>query len=319
MKLNNEKGGALLLVLLTITLLSIFSLGLLYQLHASSSQFSKTEKQIQARNVAEMGLQHVRELVRTYRDDFPLNVEETKKDLQDTILKYAWINEIDNSQMKTQYSLFFNYFSIEDNSFQVGVESVGEVGNESYTVDETLKFTLFGDEGWRSLEGLDTDTQLPGYIQNSEDQFKTKYKTSTCNARDEYICESNQQFVADKVQLKNGVKLTINGNLALNRGIDLKKDSLLTINGDFYSGKDDNKKNIVGNKATIIVNGNAYLPKNNLNMKHPKICISGSTNYPDPIPIDSCSYMDTLGDKEYGVYVSGELADGLSWKVETKK
>ncbi|KGP90963.1 hypothetical protein N780_02795 [Pontibacillus chungwhensis BH030062] len=356
--MKNENGGALLIVLLTITLLSIFSLGLLYQVQSSSKQFTKTEKQVQSTNVAEMGLQHVRELVAMNRTYFPVSVAATRNELRNKILTSSIIQNLEPSSSNAQYSVSIDYQSIQGNYFEIDVESTGEVKDESETFEETLRFTLTG--GWQYLEDLDPFDTLDGYNQNTEDQFKKNAKASTCVSSDrtnidtlvasvssqyfiaknnknngqgnsngnsgqgkskgtEYECQSNQQFVSDKfVQVMQNVKLTINGNLVLRNGLQMKNDSLLVVNGDFHSGNDLSRKNVSGNKGTIIVNGHAYLPEENLGMNHPKICITGSTNYPieKQRGIESCN-PEILKLKPYGVYVSGELSDGMNWRIET--
>lgn len=62
-RLNNEKGYALLFVMLLVVLFTILGLGLLLMSTNASKQFSLKEDQVQARHYAEMGLLHYQALV----------------------------------------------------------------------------------------------------------------------------------------------------------------------------------------------------------------------------------------------------------------
>ncbi|WP_223638375.1 hypothetical protein [Planococcus sp. 4-30] len=62
-RLTNEKGYALLFVMLLVVLFTILGLGLLLMNANASKQFSLKEDQVQARHYAEMGLLHYQALV----------------------------------------------------------------------------------------------------------------------------------------------------------------------------------------------------------------------------------------------------------------
>ncbi|WP_345239940.1 hypothetical protein [Pontibacillus salipaludis] len=398
--MKNENGGALLLVLLTITLLSIFSLGLLYQVQTSSKQFNKTEKQVQATNIAKMGLQHVREIVTENRLYLPLNVSAARSELRDSFLTTSLNQSIINSSSNANYSVSVDYLPVKGNYFEIVVKSKGTVKNEIEIREEKLRFTLTG--GWKYLEELEPFEKLKNYNQNPRDQYKkNNSKIETCvssqdinrnillasiasyplysknngngnngqgnsrgnngngnngkdnyednekgisNGMTEYECQSNQQFTSDRfVQIMNGVKVTINGNLVLRNGLQMKNKSLLIVNGDFHSGNDLSRKNVSGNKGTIIVNGHAYLPEKNLNMNNAKVCITGSTNFlntvtlnkdnplvikgkgnKNDVELNSCAdFEEYVNNPHYqippAVYVTNELGQGMSWRVNTEE
>ncbi len=55
---KNERGGALLLVLMLVVIFSVLGMGVLMLNISASKQLSKKEEQIQARHLAEMGIMH---------------------------------------------------------------------------------------------------------------------------------------------------------------------------------------------------------------------------------------------------------------------
>ncbi|RYG74915.1 hypothetical protein EU245_01675 [Lentibacillus lipolyticus] len=59
-KLKNEKGAALVLTLMIITLFLVFITVQFYQITNTTKQVSTTEKQIDARLIAEMGVDYYR-------------------------------------------------------------------------------------------------------------------------------------------------------------------------------------------------------------------------------------------------------------------
>lgn len=69
----NEYGGALIYVLLIVFVFAVIGLGLLTMNLSAAKQFTKKEQQIQARHLAEMGVQHykaeLQNLVKTYNSE----------------------------------------------------------------------------------------------------------------------------------------------------------------------------------------------------------------------------------------------------------
>lgn len=78
---NNERGGALLMVLMLVVVLTVLGMGLMSMNISASKQFDKKEKQVQARHQAEMGLLHyksnIKEEVKKY--SFVKGRNETKE------------------------------------------------------------------------------------------------------------------------------------------------------------------------------------------------------------------------------------------------
>lgn len=69
---KSEKGAALILTLMIITLFFIFILTQFYQITNTTKQVTTMEKQIDARLVAEMGVDYYRDVVQKYIDDAEL-------------------------------------------------------------------------------------------------------------------------------------------------------------------------------------------------------------------------------------------------------
>lgn len=70
MKINNEKGYTLVLVLLIITLIMIFSLTLISNVLNSTAQNNKIEEKIQTERLEEMGKLYFQKVIQKKIDDF---------------------------------------------------------------------------------------------------------------------------------------------------------------------------------------------------------------------------------------------------------
>lgn len=76
--LNNERGGALLLVLLMIILMTMFTMFQMKQIVTTKQQIAIAEKEIDARNIVNMGITSFRREVEVIVESFPENVIEQR-------------------------------------------------------------------------------------------------------------------------------------------------------------------------------------------------------------------------------------------------
>ena len=89
----NERGGALLVVLLLVVVFKVVGMGLLTMNISAAKQFNKKEEQVQARHLAEMGVLHYKAEVKQTVDDYHQNAFE-----------YVYINnEIDYDASEKKY------------------------------------------------------------------------------------------------------------------------------------------------------------------------------------------------------------------------
>lgn len=139
-KLKNERGMALVIVLSTITLLLLFVAFQLFHIRTTHTQISKTGKNIDGRQMASMGIDHMRIMVKGYVDeagdfavmhpdeDFDKYLERQMKAIKD---KTVVVNE--------GYSYTFTEVSLlEDNLIEFTVE--GEADENK--AKETSKIKL---------------------------------------------------------------------------------------------------------------------------------------------------------------------------------
>lgn len=76
---KNEKGMALVLTLFIVTLMLLFALTLFSQVINTTKQVTTIEKNIDARNVAEMGIEYYYQKIKHKHE------QDTSKDIQDII------------------------------------------------------------------------------------------------------------------------------------------------------------------------------------------------------------------------------------------
>ena len=77
---GNERGSALLIVLMLVVIFTVLGLGLLTMNISASKQFSKKEEQVQARHMAEMGLLHY------------------KKEINNEVMSYSFTRKKDETE-----------------------------------------------------------------------------------------------------------------------------------------------------------------------------------------------------------------------------
>src|SRR5690625_1793365 len=102
-KYNDEQGMALVLTLAFIVIIMLFSLALIFQVTNTSKQVSTMEKNIEARHMAEMGVDYYSQFIRSKKDsletfnktdlkskiyvlskkfDDPINIENDKRNFE---------------------------------------------------------------------------------------------------------------------------------------------------------------------------------------------------------------------------------------------
>ena len=108
-QLKNEKGYALLFVMLLVVLFTILGLGLLLMNVNASKQFSMKEDQVQARHYAEMGLLHYRSLVEEAVEAYKFTATQEgastalSKSRQELCNKILAIGKVEQSRIGSSY------------------------------------------------------------------------------------------------------------------------------------------------------------------------------------------------------------------------
>lgn len=138
--LKNERGMALVVVLGTITLLLLFVAFQLFHIRTTHTQINKTGKNIDGRQMASMGIDHMRIMVKGYADEAgDPAVVETNLDFDYFLEKRMKATENKPVVVNEGYSYTFKEVSrIEKNIIEFTVE--GEANNDK--AKETSKIKL---------------------------------------------------------------------------------------------------------------------------------------------------------------------------------
>ncbi|SDQ43285.1 hypothetical protein SAMN05216232_1576 [Virgibacillus subterraneus] len=140
---KSEKGAALILTLVIITLFLVFILTQFYQITNTTKQVTTMEKQIDARLIAEMGVDYYRSFVQNYIDDEGI-----------TDPGEVYITEINLPQNPVKLDSKDHKFSINDSHIEERTEekvtikfiSIGTAFNKEKEIKDTIIIT-FESEG----------------------------------------------------------------------------------------------------------------------------------------------------------------------------
>lgn len=305
MKLANERGGALIIVLLTITLISIFSVTLLFQLTSAKKQFNQTEGDIQATNTAEMGLIYIRqEILEVYKSlSSSNNREDVIQELSEELSFLPFEKSFKSATITpTKYEVDVNIERGEGNTIIIENTSTGTVGEYTKTLSDRISLSYVGSGDLSFEENAPSDEELKDYNKVT-DKKESKFGQDTKLEGDHHFLQefhitssSNQVVVDGDLYLEEGAHVNNNGNT-------------LHIKGNLFSESTNFKG---GTKSKIIVERNAIFKQTGFSTSVP-ICIKGSTNYENPNEINDCS--QALGKD---VYVTGENGGG-EWVISTNE
>lgn len=162
-KWQNERGGALLMVLLLLVILSIFGI-LAFTLNSNANkQFDKKEANVQARYLAEMGVLHYRDVVdnevseynasedylvyETIEGKEVLNIEKSKEKYNTGLCEIANTVSVPTSELETgKYSFTGKQTSCSSGKIELTLNSIGE-SNKGGNYDITATITIAPVEG----------------------------------------------------------------------------------------------------------------------------------------------------------------------------
>ncbi|MBP1947789.1 hypothetical protein [Virgibacillus litoralis] len=136
---KSEKGAALVLTLMIITLFLVFILTQSYQITNTTRQVTTMEKQIDARLIAEMGVDYYRSFVQNYIEGEGI----TKPD-------NVYITEINLPQNPVKLDSKDHKFSIQDSHIEEQTEekvmikfsSIGTAYNKEKEIEDTIIITF---------------------------------------------------------------------------------------------------------------------------------------------------------------------------------
>ncbi|MUV36831.1 hypothetical protein JNUCC1_00635 [Lentibacillus sp. JNUCC-1] len=134
--LKNERGAALVLTIMIITLMLLFTLTLTYQVMNTRKQVETTEETIEARSLAEMGVTYYQTLV-----DETLDGQEFET-IQDVV------NKLPEPPEKTiENNTYFEITNVTQNEIsedelEITFTSIGTAQDRTAEIEQSITITL---------------------------------------------------------------------------------------------------------------------------------------------------------------------------------
>lgn len=126
-KLKNEQGAALVLTLFIVTLMLLFALTLFYQVTNTTKQVTTVEKNIDARNIAEMGVEYYYQKIK-YLYEQGSTIEEIIEQIHD------------DDRIVISEDRYFKLTAIDNaNSNKISITCTGTAFEKDVTVENEIK------------------------------------------------------------------------------------------------------------------------------------------------------------------------------------
>lgn len=136
---KNEKGYALLMVLMLIILFTVLGMGLMATNMNSAKQFTMKESQVQARHYAEMGLLHYQVLIDDVIKEYKFTATKEKADLAtsnsrvELCNKIRGIGNVEKTHIKGSYQVppveLTGCLASDNGEINITMKSTGKVGS----------------------------------------------------------------------------------------------------------------------------------------------------------------------------------------------
>ncbi|UCZ52140.1 hypothetical protein LGQ02_14980 [Bacillus shivajii] len=320
-RLNNEYGYALVIVLLTITMIGIFIPPLIGSVLNSATQYQRGEENIQAEKLVDMGKVYARNSIIQELHALPTSsiadaIDALEENLQ-TVEK-----EIDSSQESTSFSIDYNDFIKVDQELRILFTVSGNVKGRTGTStvkNENEVFTLFlsapgepgepGDPGdYIDWNDLDDDDFI------DEDKFPNQYpEGETFDGEDNYL-DGNTNF-GGQLEIQPNGELNITGSTILQDGSHMANRGTVYIDGYFYA---TGGTLFLNENSAIIIGKNAWFEGVEIHIpQNSTICVKGKirewdvtgqgVNDPsDPSDPYYRQLIDSCDNAQDGIYYEGQ-------------
>ncbi|MBO0601341.1 hypothetical protein I2483_06680 [Sporosarcina sp. E16_3] len=291
---KNERGGALVMVLLLVLVFTILGMGLLTMNISAAKQFNKKEEQVQARHFAEMGVLHyqakVKEMIEEHNNKIKsithaeilsgINTEFCRE-----LNNEKKLPEEINGEKQSNYTVSLKGTSGCDSistEIKLTINSVGKSGiNREVEIDADITFrrpnTLFdvvsggGENGGNNLPPTtpteNVNVEYGNFnIKNGAKQYETSI----------HIKEGKKgekgQLTVEPGKNEGGTDATFQNDLYVEGVVDIHNQGCIAVQGNFTATESLK----LGNKAYLYIYGNANLPSSiNLHNNHAEIYVSG--------------------------------------------
>ena len=339
LNLRNQNGSSLVIVLLMITVFFVLGLSIVSSALTNTKQVNKTEKEMQALDLAEMGVRyyqnHFKE--KTYRliesaindpnnDTYDQKVKAIKN-LKNILTKEKLINDLENNVQYSiaddaEYNINIKNVSSDEQKVLIEIASTGIKNSDTQqTIDATIEL---------SIEKLIKDMNTPG---NGNDDLPIPSGLNSCTYTENTLLGDGCLYenipgtaiFSGFIEEPKKTDIYINGNAQIGSGTTItggiKQESRIDINGDADFGKISGgiKQNTI-----ININGTANFGTIEGGIKQNSIInINGDANFgtiDDGIKQNSIININgdaTFEPKEIGI--QGESKICVGGKIKLKR
>ena len=264
-RLQNEKGYALLLVMLMVVLFTIMGMGLLAMNMNAAKQFNTKEEQVQARHQAEMGVLH-------YKAEIEKNFNPVIED------KSLFCNSLENIKQQVigeHYSISSSECEIENEKITFSFTSKGTAGASKEKIVEASIFfekKISGqenavDSGSGNINAL--PTMPSNSVRKELNGLYVENGTFPLGKENLYILGN---LTVEPGFNKGGSQIEIPNDLYIDGVMDLHNQGCVVVRNDLTVSD----KIKFGNKIYLFVYGDANLPDDIQNHHNGEIFISGN-------------------------------------------
>jgi hypothetical protein len=264
--IRNEKGSTLIITLLTITVIVMFSTVLISTTINSSLQINKSEQDIQATNLAEMGVVYFNEafthvIANMESQEVPFTLENVEDQVAALILtgqvvvapNYHYTLQIDEP-----------YYDEENKVFIIPYSSIGTIQQPSKK-DVERKLTDYKTIGGAIIApGGGQELENPRYEPSVDQPFR--YRKDFDQLSNLQVTDEEADQFYDKFELKSGSTVTIPGFLIIKGTAFLDTSSTIKVGGNVN----------LTNKLEM-KDGSSFTTSNNLYIKGATFLDSTST------------------------------------------
>ncbi|MFC7685221.1 type II secretion system protein J [Ureibacillus sp. GCM10028918] len=304
----NEKGMALVYVLLVMFLFSIIGIVLFNITVSSSKQVDKIEQDMQAVDLAEMGVIFYKNQIILQADQVLTQaIEEAIKEIEAENSRKSKNDPpiaINSTTVLARIKVIYNSFLPN-----IALNTPFPVNNSpNYSYKITEHFAISGEDAFKVVlsfksfgQGRNDTAIIDGEITlNTEDSVNAYFSKGTSKSdirnvtiQKPYLPEKNyntnlgiENGYSYTINIKNykfaidGITAVINGSLDINNGNRIKQNSFLYITGNADFGNNQ-KTDLENNK--IYVGGNAYFKNTKASIKKSVFYINGDLEFHNQI------------------------------------
>ena len=261
---DNERGGALLMVLMLVVIFTILGVSLLSMNTSASKQFDKKEEQVQARHQAEMGILHykaeVNKLVQQAIDTNDESIDSLLNNIESILLNSESDYEVEQTNVE---------LDSEEVELRIDITSKGKSKSSEKEIEATIIIETPIEYGNRTDGGGkhdppigdDVEYKSGGYKIPEGGYFPAKgnlhidgHLDAESGKKDTNLTVEKDLYITGNIVMNNHTCIVVKGNLTILGDLpnNFNAHIYLVVYGDAYFGKAPNKINSGG----IFIMGN---------------------------------------------------------------